>query len=65
MKKLVGYGFSLPSKSSLFHMESFDLLEFLFDGRLKPYPTNVLKLKNMTICHISHKIKWLYLKDGV
>jgi len=39
MKKLVGYGFSLPSKPSLFHMESFDLLEFLFVGRLKPYPT--------------------------
>jgi len=39
MKKLVGYGFSLPLKPSLFHMESFDLLGLLFDGRLKPYPT--------------------------
>jgi hypothetical protein len=39
MKKLVGYGFSLPSKPSLFHIGSFDLLGFLFDGRLKPYPT--------------------------
>ena len=39
MKKLVGYGFSLPSKPSLFNIGSFDLLGFLFDGRLKPYPT--------------------------
>jgi len=39
MKKLVGYGFSLPSKASLFNIGSFDLLGFLFDGRLKPYPT--------------------------
>jgi len=41
MKKLVGYGFSLPSKPSLFHIGSFDLLGFLFDGRLKPYPTEI------------------------
>jgi len=39
MKKLVGYGFSLPSKPSLLNIGSFDLLGFLFDGRLKPYPT--------------------------
>jgi len=39
MKKLVGYGFSLPSKPSLFNIGNFDLLGFLFDGRLKPYPT--------------------------
>jgi len=39
MKKLVGYGFSLPSKSSLFNIGIFDLLGFLFVGRLKPYPT--------------------------
>ena len=39
MKKLVGYGFSLPLKSSLFNIGSFDLLGLLFDGRLKPYPT--------------------------
>jgi len=41
MKKLVGYGFSLPSKPSLFNIGSFNLLEFLFVGRLKPYPTDV------------------------
>jgi len=39
MRKLVGYGFSLPSKSSLFNIGNFDLLGFLFVGRLKPYPT--------------------------
>jgi len=39
MKKLVGYGFSLPLKPSLFNIGSFDLLGLLFDGRLKPYPT--------------------------
>jgi len=37
MKSLVGYGFSLPSKPSLFNIGSFDLLGLLFDGRLKPY----------------------------
>jgi len=47
MNKLVGYGFSLPSKPSLFNIESFDLLEFLFDGRLKPYPTGLFKIKNI------------------
>ena len=41
MRKLVGYGFSLPSKPSLFHIGSFDLLGFLFDGRLKLYPTEI------------------------
>ena len=41
MKKLVGYGFSLPLKPSLFNIGSFDLLGFLFDGRLKPYPTEI------------------------
>ena len=39
MKKLVGYGFSLPLKPSWFNIGSFDLLGLLFDGRLKPYPT--------------------------
>ncbi len=39
MKSLVGYGFSLPSKPSLFNIGNFDLLGLLFVGRLKPYPT--------------------------
>jgi len=39
IKKLVGYGFSLPLKPSLFNIGNFDLLGLLFDGRLKPYPT--------------------------
>ena len=36
---LVGYGFSLPSKSSSFNQRIFYLFKFLFVGRLKPYPT--------------------------
>ncbi len=39
MKILVGYGFSLPSKPSLFNIGNFDVLGLLFVGRLKPYLT--------------------------
>jgi len=44
MKKFVGYGFSLPSKLSLFNIRISDLLEFSFIGRLKPYPTNLFQI---------------------
>jgi len=39
MKKLVGYGFSLPSKPSFLNIKNLLLQQFLLDGRLKPYPT--------------------------
>ena len=39
MKKLVGYGFSLPSKPNLLNIQNLLPQQFLFVGRLKPYPT--------------------------
>jgi hypothetical protein len=39
MKKFLGYGFSLPLKPNLLNIESLLAQLFLFDGRLKPYPT--------------------------
>jgi hypothetical protein len=38
MKKLVGCCFQCTTKPSLFNIGNFDLLKFLFFGRLKPYP---------------------------
>jgi hypothetical protein len=47
MKKLVGYGFILPSKPSSFDERIFHLFKFLFVGRLKPYPTEFKKHDNL------------------
>jgi len=39
MKSFVGCSFQRTTKPSSFNIGSFDLLGLLFDGRLKPYPT--------------------------